>query len=91
MAASSHDWSWDSHIGFWRIGEADDRRVIEIKPPEGRASQLSAEELEAARLRVRQTKRMAPSPGAKVKRARKRSAAGFVNAILRQVNRDGVA
>src|ERR1039457_6036252 len=26
-----------------------------------------------------------------VKRARKRSAAGFVNAILRQVNRDGVA
>jgi hypothetical protein len=47
MAASSHDWSWDSHIGFWRIGEADDRRVIEIKPPEGRASQLSAEELEA--------------------------------------------
>jgi hypothetical protein len=47
MAESSHDWSWDIHIGFWRIGEADARRVIEIKPPEGRPSRLSAEELEA--------------------------------------------
>jgi hypothetical protein len=47
MAASSHEWSWDIHIGFWRIGEADDRRVIEIKPPDGRPSELSAEDLEA--------------------------------------------
>ncbi len=47
MAASSHDWSWDIHMGFWRLGEAGDRRVIEIKSPEGRPSQLSAETLEA--------------------------------------------
>jgi hypothetical protein len=47
MAASSHDWSWDTRMGFWRLGEIDDRRVIEIKSPEGRPSQLSVEELEA--------------------------------------------
>jgi hypothetical protein len=47
MAASSQEWSWDTHMGFWRIGEADDRRVIEIKSPEGRPSQLSVEDLEA--------------------------------------------
>jgi hypothetical protein len=47
MAASSNDWSWDVHIGFWRLGEAGDRRVIEIQSPEGRPSQLSVEDLEA--------------------------------------------
>jgi hypothetical protein len=47
MAASSDDWSWDIHVGFWRLGEAGDRRVIEIKSPEGRPSQLSVEDLEA--------------------------------------------
>jgi hypothetical protein len=36
MASSSHDWSWDIRMGFWRLGEAGDRRVIEIKSPEGR-------------------------------------------------------
>jgi hypothetical protein len=47
MAVSSHDWSWDIRIGFWRLGEAGDRRVIEIKSPEGRPSRLSVEDLEA--------------------------------------------
>ncbi len=47
MAATSHDWSWDIHMGFWRLGEAGDCRVIEIKSPDGRPSQLSVEDLEA--------------------------------------------
>ena len=34
-------------MGFWRLGEAGDRRVIELKSPEGRPSQLSVEDLEA--------------------------------------------
>jgi hypothetical protein len=47
MAASSNDWCWNIRMGFWRLGEAGDRRVIEIKSPEGRPSQLSVEDLEA--------------------------------------------
>jgi hypothetical protein len=47
MAASSHDWSWDIRMGFWRLGEAGDRRVIEIKSPDERPSKLSAEDLRA--------------------------------------------
>jgi hypothetical protein len=47
MTASSHAWSWDIGMGFWRLGEADDRRVIEIKSPDGRPSKLSVEDLEA--------------------------------------------
>lgn len=47
MAVSGHDWSWDIRMGFWRLGEAGGRRVIEIKSPDGRPSQLSVEDLEA--------------------------------------------
>jgi hypothetical protein len=47
MASASHDWSWDVHMGFWRIGEVDNRRVVELKAPEGRPSRLSVEDLEA--------------------------------------------
>jgi len=47
MATSSSDWSRDIHMGFWRIGDADDRRVTEIRSPDERPSQLSAQTLEA--------------------------------------------
>lgn len=47
MESASGEWNWDARMGFWRIGEASDRRVVEIRPPEGRASQLSCEDLEA--------------------------------------------
>jgi hypothetical protein len=64
-------------VSAWMTAAA--RRVLMIKDGlaavdewEAKHGRFSAEELEAARLRVRQTKRMAPSPGAKVKRARKR-------------------
>ena len=41
------DWVWHARIGFWRLGEAEGRRVIELKSPEGHPSRLAAEDLRA--------------------------------------------